>query len=168
MRTIEQKIYSFDELEKSVQSKVIESMRYMWVEDDMWYVSIIEHYTEQLREAEFHDPKISFSGFGSQGDGACFTASAYTGELVQGREDVPCIKIETRGRYSHKYTMSVHTEPEDAELEAKILEEAHKWADDIYESLEKEYFYCTSDEYVTEMIDLNEYEFYADGRIYKN
>ena len=41
---------------------------------DDWYEPIIEDWKEKLDKFGFKDARIMFSGFGSQGDGACFEA----------------------------------------------------------------------------------------------
>lgn len=52
-----------------------------------------------------------------------------------------------------------------ADLETAILKDAQDFAQEIYSTLEQEYTYQTSDEAVKEYIEINEYKFFADGRI---
>jgi hypothetical protein len=75
MHPISINLYTFGELAPEVQRKVVEHERYINVEDHFWYEPIIEDWTEQLEQLGFENVKILFSGFGSQGDGACFTAA---------------------------------------------------------------------------------------------
>lgn len=48
-------------------------------------------------------------------------------------------------------------------LEAAMLESARDFAREIYDQLEQEYEYETSDEYIAELCEANEYEFNEDG-----
>src|SRR5919202_1250224 len=72
MHTISLTLYTFEELAPEVQKKVVERERYINVDDAYWYELIIEDWTEELERRGFEQVKILFSGFGSQGDGACF------------------------------------------------------------------------------------------------
>ena len=76
METIELNIYQFSELSESVQKKLIEENRCINVDDYDWYHNIFDEYTEKLEKEGFIEPKIHFSGFGSQGDGACFDCNS--------------------------------------------------------------------------------------------
>jgi hypothetical protein len=74
MHTISVNLYTFGELTPEAQHKVIERERYINVDSSFWYEPIIEDWTEELEHRGFEQVKILFSGFGSQGDGACFVA----------------------------------------------------------------------------------------------
>lgn len=76
-------------------------------------------------------------------------------------------------RYCHAYTMqidaSVTTAEDDdvavpVEDERELLHAFRDFANWIYRELEDAYNFDSSDEHVDEMIRINEYEFYADGR----
>lgn len=71
-RTVRTKVYKFNELSKEAQAKVIEKMYDINVDYD-WWKWTIEEQTEDLTEKGYEDVEISFSGFGSQGDGASLT-----------------------------------------------------------------------------------------------
>lgn len=75
MQTIVLHLYSFEELAPQVQQQVIERERSINVDDGYWYEPIIEEWTEELQHRGFEQVEILFTGFGSQGDGACFTAT---------------------------------------------------------------------------------------------
>ena len=78
MRTITESynVYKFEELTKEVQEKVIDRDRYYEVnEENFWSECIIEYWQEKLENIGFINSKIYFSGFSSQGDGACFDAT---------------------------------------------------------------------------------------------
>src|SRR5438132_14187584 len=74
MHTVSVNLYAFDELAPEVQKKVVERESSINVDDTFWYKPIIEDWTEALEHRGFEQVKILFSGFGSQGDGACFEA----------------------------------------------------------------------------------------------
>ena len=78
MRTIEQKVYSFDELSEDVQQKVIEKNHDINIHDD-WYECITESYKEGNKYFEVDN--IYFRGFWSQGDGAMFEYNGIKQEL---------------------------------------------------------------------------------------
>lgn len=69
MKTINIKLYKFEELNKEAQQKAIED-NYNINTNHEWYEYIIEEFTEN--ENIFEDINIYFSGFYSQGDGAMF------------------------------------------------------------------------------------------------
>lgn len=72
MKTITTTLYSFDELSKKIQEKVLDDLRQIEVEFDNWYDNVYYDWKEKLESKGFIDAKIHFSGFWSQGDGACF------------------------------------------------------------------------------------------------
>jgi hypothetical protein len=95
------------------------------------------------------------------------------------------IRIGQEGHYYHSNTMFL---PEDdlgsvldfiferegatekaelliKDLRAAILKDAKDFAWEIYNNLQEEYEYQTSDECIKENIELNEREFFADGRL---
>lgn len=134
-----------------------------------------------------HSLSIYFSGFYSQGDGACFSgtwradkvdAAKLKAEWPQDAElhriadglaataaqDADgSAGIRHSGYYSHSGCTSFDVDGIEDEQEFKDL--ARSFMDWIYDALEKEYEYLTSDESVSEMIEANEYEFNADGSI---
>ena len=142
------------------------------------------------------EPTIYFSGFWSQGDGACFEGDyAYSKGAAKKIADEfgtesewakECIRIakalqeEQRrsfyritarmrhtGHYSHSGCMSVNVENEDRdvspELDETITRLMRDFADAIYAALESEHDHQTSDEYVIESIEANEYTFDENG-----
>jgi hypothetical protein len=76
MKTIEIKLYSFNELSEEAKKVAIEEIQNdnNFLDYD-WYESTYEHYFEIIKEAGFEIDKIYFSGFWSQGDGAMFEYS---------------------------------------------------------------------------------------------
>jgi len=81
MKTVELKLYKFDELSKEVQEKVIQNNRDINVYDD-WHDWIIEDWiNEYIPNKGFDATNIYYSGFWSQGDGAMFEYKGITDEL---------------------------------------------------------------------------------------
>lgn len=68
-------VYSFGELPKDARVKAVEKYRHINVEETEWYENIYEDFAARLKKLGYEDVKPMFSGFSSQGDGACFTAS---------------------------------------------------------------------------------------------
>jgi hypothetical protein len=118
---------------------VLDKYRYVNTEHHEWWGCVYEDWKQRLEELGFFNIHIYFSGFASQGDGACFAARHNGG------------KITTSGRYCHENTMR-------CDESDQLLEFAKALACDIYKDLEKEYDYQTSDEAVSETIEINQYE----------
>lgn len=90
MRTIEQTIYSFNELSESAKEKAREWFRNASSDDSFYAESVIEDAATiadlmgidlrqtrktHMDKTSFYAPTIFYSGFWSQGDGACFECS---------------------------------------------------------------------------------------------
>lgn len=133
MKTVNISLYSFDELSPEIQNKVLENYRIYYVEFDEWYQFVTDNWTTKLEALGFNDIDISFSGFGSQGDGASFTAKSIDFEKLFAAENfdefakpekyarllklMKAGKIEITGyinrpnypRYVHEYTTNSDT-----------------------------------------------------------
>lgn len=66
-------VYTFDELSESAKQKAIEKLWNINV-DYEWWDYLLDNWKEKLEKLGFLNAKIYFSGFSSQGDGACFDA----------------------------------------------------------------------------------------------
>lgn len=77
MRTETVNLYTFNELSKDTQKKVLEKHRHFNVDFNDWYDFVYEDWKEKLAEAGFEEVEIFFSGFWSQGDGACFDCTQF-------------------------------------------------------------------------------------------
>lgn len=222
-------IYTFDELSESAKEKAREWYRNGQLDYD-WWDSV---YYDALRMAEilgididyrYHEasgrpgskgwkePKIWFSGFWSQGDGACWegtyrykpgsvkaiaseaperyqygkpdgttewTENAGNRELnriAKALQDVQkpfFYKLEASvhqsGHYNHSGCMRVSVEHADdryrdiGDAEDEIRDLMRDFADWIYDCLEQEHEWLTSDEQVDESIISNGYMFNEDG-----
>ena len=137
--TIIKTYLKFSELTQVQKDKVIEELRNINVDHDSWHEFTTDEFTEKLKSLGYTDIKTYFTGFWSQGDGACFTATH--GEN----------KIERYGHYYHEMTMRCD--------DKNILDESRQLAREYYRDLEKCYDYLTSAESIIETIDANDYEF---------
>lgn len=220
-RTKETTVYQFDELSDRAKAKArdwyregLESSDYAdhVIEDATRIGSIIgiefkTHPVKLMGGTTRHDPSVYWSGFSSQGDGACFEATysyqkgsvaklaaeAPPGEgddfkgnntinqIAKGLADLQkahgyklMAYVSARGNSSHSSSMTVDVYKGDTDLEtsanprdfaagAEVTQLLRDFADWIYQQLEAEYEYQTSDETVDEMIRANEYEFDEDG-----
>lgn len=208
MRTEEIKIYSFDEL----SPKAKEVARSWWREghesdserviDDA--ADIAELFGLDIRQRRVtlmdgtprYTPSVYFTGFYSQGDGACFDGQyKYRKSAVQSvRELAPndtellgivqrLQRVQSRnfyqltartqhaGRYYHSGSMHFDIERADGlsvlrESEEEVIECLRDFAGWIYARLRDQYEFEMADEQVDEALVINEYEFTEDGQIY--
>ena len=177
MRTLELKAYTFHELDDKTKQIVLDRYRDVQTEDD-WYGHIIDGWKEKLAAIGFLNADISFSGFGSQGDGCSFKAELDLDVFLVNEFD-PLLKEDTefffdeyRG-YSHYHHWTIK---QDSYLSCdamdKLCNEFVEWINEykqdlegeIYNDLMENFDYLISDEAVIEFIDANELEFFEDGR----
>lgn len=147
MREIKTKVYSFRELNDEAKTKAIKNRRYKGEYDlDTDYI------VEDLEESYgFTDVKVYWSGFYSQGDGACFTGRLDNNGIAKLIEKenkvfqftafynalklntIYCtIKIEHSGRYYHEYmtnTTCYFENQDNSELTGDIAKDAEKFQD---------------------------------------
>jgi hypothetical protein len=94
MRTVELKLYKFDELSKEVQAKVTEKNRDINVYDG-WHEFMIEDWiNETIPSKGFDATRIYYSGFWSQGDGAMFEYDGIKDDLLNKFLDTMLIGTE--------------------------------------------------------------------------
>ena len=67
-------LYSYDELSKDIQNDLVEEVADKRGRHFDGY-PIIEGFVEDMEKYGLSDVDVNWSGFGSQGDGACFTAN---------------------------------------------------------------------------------------------
>ena len=149
MKTITTKVYTYDELSDKAKEKALDNNRLFNTDNDFWPVCVIEDRTAILEEHGFYEPQILYSGFCSQGDGACFTATLDNGgllsfltktkqlakykTLVKAINDCTIyvnIKITHTDRYYHENSTTIEdwTESQaNEELTGKLLEEYTQW-----------------------------------------
>lgn len=201
-------IYRFDELAEAAKDKARGWYREGTMSED-WHEFFYENFetiaamlgvqlnTQAVRlygGGTRETPRIYFSGFWSQGDGACFDAryryhpgavkairqhAAQDSELHTIADTLQSIQrrnffqitadITHRGHYYHEYAMEIVVNRESpqsvtAKDEQGIAEALRDLARWLYRQLEREYEYQTSDAAVDEAILANEYTFTLDGR----
>lgn len=192
--------YSFSELSEEAKKKAIENNRYFEVEYWDWWEYTFEWYaTEKMPEECFEaaedkdgDPKIYFSGFYSQGDGASFEAGVdlhkfmlehglcneYRSLAHWVREGYAWCGIKRSGHYYHRYSMYAESHLESYAIEniesadraaeqleevaEIVIQEARDLALKLYRDLEKEYEYRTSDECISEALESNDHILFWD------
>lgn len=205
MRTIEKTVFQFDELSDDAKEKAREWYR----EGDEFYsecvyedaatiadilgIDLQQRPVKLMNGQTRYDPAIYYSGFWSQGDGACFEGSyrykagaaraireyapqdAELHRIADQLQDVQRRNFyrlratcEHSGHYYHSGCMSVDIyrnddRPHDAEDD--ITQLLRDFADWIYDRLEDEYEHQSADETVDWNIRANEYEFYENGEI---
>ena len=185
--------YEFDELDEEAKLNVRNSMCEMI---DLTFM--VEKFEQDLEAKGIYEPKISYSGFWSQGDGLSFTGGV-SDELIKkfiNEKDYPIIfglkdkwdisiGIErTNSRYVHSSTVKAfvvedrtlckdidNQDKYDKEIE-ELLSDINSWKDkecaEMYESLEKEYYYESSDESISELCKDNGYLFNKFGKQINN
>lgn len=197
-------VYTYDELDDRAKEKAREWFAELvfsdfcdWefvYEDAEHMASIIgitidDRPCKTIGGATRHEPCIYFSGFSSQGDGACFEgpyrykkgavkaikAECNDEELVRIATELQAVqrrnfyRLYATCKNSRYNWLDVEVEDSenpyrdlkgDDEVVKQLLKDFADW---IYEQLEAEYDYQTSDEVVEENILANEYEFYQSG-----
>lgn len=185
MKEVTVKLYAFNELSKKVQEQLIEDNRDHETEHDGWYEPITEGFKEDMISAGFDDITTNFTGFWSQGDGACFygkvtdnqklietlkESSYIEKELnIPGIDELDIRVIKTTHHYAHSNTITADLEAPDTEYDYSYLEDIiTQWArhksDGLYQSLEKYYDELTSDESVTEYLNERGEVFQENGK----
>lgn len=203
------KLFSFDELDDRAKDRARAWYR-DGIETDQYAESVIEDAAQcaeiigiDLRTRRVKlmgggtrlEPAVYWSGFSSQGDGACFEGfyryvkgaaakirahAPQDTDLHQIADDLQEVQRKYfyrlsaesthRGHYHHSGTMQISVSNDsNRELttddEETVRQALREFADWIYGNLEKEYEYQTADEQVDESIKANEYEFDEDGGI---
>lgn len=187
-RTLERTVYTLDELSDDAKEKAREWFRTADAGDNFWSEHVIDDAKAVAKLMGIGIDDIYWSGFWSQGDGACFTGSyayakgsvaavtAYAPQdtelhriardLLNAQRRVfyrASATISHRSRYSHEHSVTIdcHDCSDDVcEAITETLRDLMRW---VYNSLEAEYEYHNADEQVDENIRANEYEFDEDG-----
>lgn len=206
-RTVEIKAFTYDELSEKAKEKARQWYREA-SDSDGNHEAVFEDFEviagfmgfeidANTRTAKsgrtIREPKIYYSGFWSQGDGACFSGiwrarDVRIGELLGYATDATLTRIgeafreiaksypelwfrvKHSGHYYHRFCTDFEfewpDEMQDSDVSA-VEEELTDLSRDLmlwlYRALEKEYECQNSDEVVAETIEINEYEFLEDG-----
>ena len=181
MREIATAIYTFDELSNKAKKVAIENEARSNTES-RWYHFLLEDWKDRLALAGFLHADIYFSGFCSQGDGACFDATidlkhwikdGSFGSLEKYIEWIRADITIINHHYSHSGTRNVDLsfliESEvwmDASLlvlEKLIDRQRRDLCEEIYQALEAEYNHLTSEDFCVQYFKEDGCEFYEDG-----
>ena len=193
MKTIRVDLYEYDELSETAKDAVLDNMRGINTDDFDWWDFAFEDYKECGRLMGIDITNICFSGFSSQGDGACFEGDysynkgartaikGYAGtdkELHRIAEELFQIQrkyffrltahVEQSGHYSHKYsTVFDITDSETGDYVDcdELIEVLRDFMQWMYKHLEAEYDGLRSDEAVIDTIEANEYYFTENGEL---
>lgn len=183
------KVYEFEELSEEAQEKVLADNNQINIDYWEWWHNVYDIWEEKLEEMGYTNPKINFSGFWSQGDGASFECNIDLERWLKARKltnkhraiyralkrDAIAYKIVQSGHYSHEMTMGIELyfseENEEVYMKAEkvrelILDDARTQARLIYKELEEEYNFLTSKEVLTDTIRSNEWKFLEDGTMF--
>ena len=186
MKVIETVVCKFGELSESNQTQVIENY------EDIntgykWWDCGFEDYKAIGEIFGIDISNVFFSGFSSQGDGACFEGEysynkeavkkikEYAGldtELHRIAKDLQTIQskyfygltasVKQSGQSSHAYCTNIEVYDDIHEGYYggdEITELLRDFMNWIYRNLEKQYWFLVSDEAVKETIECNEYDF---------
>ena len=164
MKTIEIKVYKFDELDKQTREKVIENYRFINVEDTFWYDWIKEDFIRLGLEIQEFDLgrrnyiKIYIDNL-----------EETSKSILQEFGDSVAIK-QTAKNYIDEYNkiQANFKEDEDIERELEILDEEYEkeYSEDILSYIRLNYDWETSDEAIIETLRANDYDFTTEGKIY--
>lgn len=203
MRILETKVYSFSELDEKAQQCAIDGWRESEAGDTFFADCTLGEFAETiapcmgwtLSDSKGHRKAIYFSGFSSQGDGACFEGTWYPDDVNPDkiRSDMPepellrivdgyaelakaCAanleeeehagaSVRHSGYYYHAGCTSFDTEGMTDGQEKELIELSRDLMNWLYRRLESEYDWHNSDENIRETIEANEYEFTAEGKM---
>lgn len=187
MRTIRTKVYKFEELSSEAKQVAIEDNRNINIDFD-WYEPMFESFIEKLNEVGFYDVEIFFNGFYSQGDGASFDGKINALQFAETTNEKRVAKLIDEGNlegftiekttysnhYSHEKTRYVDVCREDRKnidnvlvsLCEKIESKRLELSKEIYNDLYKLYEELQSDEFISDILIANEYEFLSNGKQY--
>lgn len=192
-RKITTLVYVFDELGEAAQEKARDWYRDGALDYDWWkatvddFLTIAEHLGYSIGNKQGHK-EVWFSGFASQGNGACFEGywygvqvdveklDAHTGRNDPELNDIAaalagvaeadseaCASLTHRGNYYHEMTIDFGCDGMTAIAEEAFIEASRDLMRWLYRTLESEHDYLLSDECVDESILANGYEFEESG-----
>lgn len=194
MTIIQIEYKKFSEWDEETQQTILDKQRFYNVSNSYWYETTIDDFKEIAECFGLDIDQIYFSGFSSQGDGACFTGKyKYKKDAVRAiKENYPTwselheivealqklqsesfYSISTtakhRGHYYHSNCIDFDTDIEKGCMSKDHIETFEQvlkdFADLLYKSLEKEYDGLTSDEALKEYFTDCEIEFNESGDI---
>ena len=184
--------YAFEELTPEAQETAIETCHEINVDDDYWHESTIDDAKTIGALIGIEIDNIYFSGFWSQGDGACFEGSyeykkgglkaikeyaprdAELHRIAKGLQDLQRVNfyklsatVRQSGHYYHENCTEINTEKDyeciDQDTSDELAELLRDLMKWIYRALESDYEFQTGEAQILDTILANEYEFNKDG-----
>jgi len=164
MKTIEIKVYKFDELDEQTKEKVIENYRYINVDNTFWYDWIKEDFIRLgLEIKEFNLDRGNYAKIYID------NLEETSKNIIEEFGDSVLIK-QTAKNYINEYEkiQANFKEDEDIEREVELLDEQYEkeYSEDILSYLRSSYDWEISDEAITGTIEANDYDFTTEGKIY--
>lgn len=181
--------YGFSELSENAKKVAIENHQYDFLEENL--LDFCEEITSKIKSI-FEDVEFHFTGFYSQGDGASFTFKGlnfenlfleleklgynFSNEVKEFlKENFACEGVHY-GMYYHENSVSIEW---DCDEDEKFDKEIQIFADcleslryslckELYSELQSLYEDSTSDEYVADCLEMNDYEFLESGKDFIN
>jgi hypothetical protein len=164
MKTIEIKVYRFEELDKQTKEKVIENYRYINVDNTFWYDCIKEEFNSLGLEIRSFDlDRGSFAEIHIED----FEETSKN-IIEEFGDNVPIQKTAKNYIDEFNKIQANFKEDEDIERELEILDEKYQreYSEDILSYLRSSYDWEISDEAIYQTIEANDYDFTTDGKIY--
>jgi hypothetical protein len=185
-------LYTFNELKDDARNNALTKL-WDYLVDHEWHEHTIEEFKTTIAPLlGVTCTNVYFSGFASQGDGACFEGTfeyakgmvanvkAHTPddmELIEIAESIVAVQskafyrlhgsVSHKGRYSHSgctdFTVYNHEDDATQDQEDSIEKCYTVLMDWLYYQLEREYTYLTSEEALTEYFLDSDLEFTEDG-----
>ena len=145
-------VLTYDELSEDMKQKALIQEHNTLVE--IWRADhLVDDFKEQLEKIGFMEPEVLYSGFGSQGDGACFDAKVdlkkvcrHLGIPYRSRNNWECSIEVVNNRYVHAMTRSVVFHGNKASVGMKIETLRAELCEEFYETLQSDYDEQTSEE----------------------
>lgn len=196
MKTHTIKMYTFDELSDDAKQRALDDNRDYNTHHDYWHECITDDAKTIAALMGIDIDDIWFSGFASQGDGACFEGRySYRKGSVKAVKDYAPVDetlhriaaglqdiqrhhfygltatVKHVGHYYHEHCTSIDVDCEHCltfgDTEDDALGELLRdFMQWIYSQLETEYRYQTSDDAIADSLLANEVEFTSDGKRY--
>ena len=164
MRTIELKVYTFDELSDESKAKAIQKLSDINIDYEWWESTYEDARMIKLKLTKFDLDRNKHC------KGEFIASAAETAELIITNHGEDCDTYKTAQRFLSELneltskSENIEDVPEDAieDLEYMFLQDL---LEDYASMLQKECDYLQSEESIIETIHANEYEFYEDGRM---
>ena len=162
MRTIETKVYLFNELDDQTQEKVIQDNYGIAIQDD-WHDFIkydlkeigIELRSFDVDRGSFAEIHIDYFFETCEKIIETHGENCETYKIAKRYIDVYNSIQEKDGEYDHDFI----------DLDYLDEEYQNRFSEEVLSMLRKEYEHMTSEEYLIEMFEANEYEFTAEGEM---